>query len=63
MENRPVVLRLNRGGADAPEAEFHGRIEIQSLTDDLQLPNRKLPMTREGYITLQKDLAHRSQVA
>jgi transcription elongation factor GreA len=32
------------------------------MTDDFHLPIRKLPMTREGYIALQKDLAHRAQV-
>jgi transcription elongation factor GreA len=32
------------------------------MTDDLHLLLRKLPMTREGYIALQRDLAHRAQV-
>jgi Transcription elongation factor, N-terminal len=38
------------------------KLRYQSMTDDFHLPIRKLPMTREGYIALQKDLAHRAQV-
>jgi hypothetical protein len=57
------ALRVNRGDGDAPDAEFLGpKLRYQSMTDDFHLPIRKLPMTREGYIALQKDLAHRAQV-